>query len=373
MVECEVIGLADVRPIKTEDLPSGKVVDQTILDANGNALFEKGSFLDDFQIEGLLRAGITEIYVQEDGAGGEKPEVVIRKDIQETIDKAREADRSGVSLSADVRHRVTRGIQYLFSNSSDMNFAEETANVTGELMKALDNNNTIAVDVGTLKVSDEYTFKHSVDVATMSMVIAKKYGLDEKAVRDVGIAGLLHDVGKIKIPKEILNKPSRLTEEEFELMKKHAQFGYDMLKEKNAFNNDILMGVLQHHEKLNGGGYPNGLRGDDIHLYAKIIAVADIYDSLVTKRPYKQGFSKRDAIEMIMAMTSELDIFVMQSFFDSVILYPVDSIVTLSNGEQAKVVKNNPGFMLRPNVVGVTSGKLYKLAEDISCASIVIL
>ncbi|MBR6477463.1 MAG: HD-GYP domain-containing protein [Lachnospiraceae bacterium] len=360
--------------MRTEDLSAGTIVDQTILDANGRALFEKGSFLDDFQIEGLLRDGITEIYVQEDAEEEkEKPEVVIAKDVQETIMRVREEDRSGLNLTENLRSRVNKGIQYLFSNEANENFADETSNITEELMKALSNNNTIAIDVGTLKISDEYTFKHSVDVATMSMVIAKRYGLDEKAVRDVGIAGLLHDVGKIKIPNEILNKPSRLTEKEFELMKQHARFGYEMLKEKDAFDNSILMGVLQHHEKLNGGGYPNGLTDADIHLYAKIIAVADIYDSLVTKRSYKKGFSKRDAIEIIMAMTSELDIFVMQSFFDSVILYPVDSIVRLSNGEDAKVVKNNPGFMLRPNVVGVTSGKLYRLAEDISCASIVIV
>lgn len=366
--------MAEVHPMRTEDLSAGTIVDQTILDANGRALFEKGSFLDDFQIEGLLRDGITEIYVQEDAEEEkEKPEVVIAKDVQETIMRVREEDRSGLNLTENLRSRVNKGIQYLFSNEANENFADETSNITEELMKALSNNNTIAIDVGTLKISDEYTFKHSVDVATMSMVIAKRYGLDEKAVRDVGIAGLLHDVGKIKIPNEILNKPSRLTEKEFELMKQHARFGYEMLKEKDAFDNSILMGVLQHHEKLNGGGYPNGLTDADIHLYAKIIAVADIYDSLVTKRSYKKGFSKRDAIEIIMAMTSELDIFVMQSFFDSVILYPVDSIVRLSNGEDAKVVKNNPGFMLRPNVVGVTSGKLYRLAEDISCASIVIV
>lgn len=359
--------------MKTEDLPSGRVVDQTILDASGKALFEKGSFLDDFQIEGLIRDGITEIYVQdEEPSDKEKPEVIIDKNVQETIDRVREDDRSGINLSENVKHRVNRGMQYLFSNEASDNFASETENITGELMKALANNNTIAVDVGTLKISDEYTFKHSVDVATMAMVIAKRYGLDEKSVRDVGIAGLLHDVGKIKIPNEILNKPSRLTDEEFQVMKQHARFGYEMLKEKNGFDQSILMGVLQHHEKLNGGGYPNGLKESDIHLYAKIIAVADIFDSLVTKRSYKKGFSKREAIEMIMAMTSELDIFVMQSFLDSVILYPVDSIVSLSNGEKAKVVKNNPGFMLRPNVVGVTSGKLYRLAEDIACASIVI-
>ena len=162
-------------------------------------------------------------------------------------------------------------------------------------------------------------------------------------------------------------------EKAYELHIEGVKKGYEMLKEKNTFNDAILMGVLQHHEKLSGGGYPNGLTGDEIHLYAKIISIADIFDSLVTKRPYKQSFSKRDAIEIIMGLTSELDIFVMQSFLASVILYPVDSIVSLSNGEQAKVVKNNPGFMLRPNVVGIRSGRLYKLAEDISCASIVIL
>ena len=333
--------MAEIRPIKTEDLSSGKVVDQTIVDAAGRALFEKGSILDDFQIEGLLRAGITEIYVREDDAATEeKPETVIAKDVQETIERVREEDRSGINLTETMKQRVSKGIQYLFSSTTEENFAEATENVTEELMKALESNNTIAIDIGSLKVSDEYTFKHSVDVATMSMVIAK---------------------------------PSRLTDDEFGLMKLHAKYGYDMLKENGGFNEEILLGVLQHHEKLNGTGYPNRLTDADIHLYARIIAIADIYDSLVTRRSYKQKISKRDSIEMIMAMTSELDIFVMQSFLDSVILYPVDSIVTLSNGEQAKVVKNNPGFMLRPTVVGVQTGRVYKLAEDLSCASIVIV
>ena len=117
--------------MRTEDLPSGKVVDQTILDANGKALFEKGSFLDDFQIEGLLRDGITEIYVKDDEEPQEKPEVVIPKEVQETIDRVREEDRTGVSLSENVRIRVNKGIQYLFSNESNENFANETANITG--------------------------------------------------------------------------------------------------------------------------------------------------------------------------------------------------------------------------------------------------
>lgn len=329
--------------------------------------------MDDFQIEGLLRHGIMEIYIRE---GEEDPEeeeeIVIPQAVQNTIKKVRVADRARVQLSESVKKRVSEGIQFLYSNTANTDFAEASNNIAGELMKAVTENDAIAVDIGALKVSDEYTFKHSVDVATMAMIIAKKHGLGDEEIREVGISGLLHDMGKSKIPNEVLNKPARLTDEEFHLMKQHALFGYQILKEKNEFNDKILLGVLQHHEKLNGRGYPMGVGSEKIHLYARIISVADIYDALVTERPYKKGFSQRDAVEMIMAMTDELDIEVMKSFLGSIILYPVDSIVTLSNGEKAKVVENNPSYVLRPTVVGIRTGKIYKLAEDVECANILI-
>ena len=133
------------------------------------------------------------------------------------------------------------------------------------------------------------------------------------------------------------------------------------------------MGVLQHHEKMNGKGYPMGVSADQMHLYAKILSVVDIYDALVTERSYKKAFSQRDAVEMIMSMTQELDLDVMKSFLESMILYPVDSIVQLSNGEKAKVVENNPGYILRPTVVGIESGKIYNLGKDMKCNNIIIL
>lgn len=362
------------RSMKTRQLQAGMKIDQAIVDASGRALIERGTLLDDFQIQGLLNRGIMEIYIRE---GEEDPEeevpIVIPKAVQNTIEKVRVEDRARVNLSESVKKRVSEGIQFLYNSTYDPGFTQASDNITGELMKALEDNHAIAVDVGALKISDEYTFKHSVDVATMAMVIAKKHGLEDAMIREIGIAGLLHDVGKSKIPNEVLNKPARLTDDEFALMKQHAAFGYHILKEKNAFNDRILLGVLQHHEKLNGRGYPMGVPESKIHLYARIIAVADIYDALVTERPYKKGFSKRDAIEMIMAMTDELDIHVMQSFLGSLILYPVDSIVTLSNGEKAKVVSNNPQYPLRPTLVGIQSGKVYNLSEDIKCASILIM
>ena len=146
--------------------------------------------------------------------------------------------------------------------------------------------------------------------------------------------------------------------------------GYE--KEKNDLSNQIKMGVLQHHEKMNAKGYPMGVGADSINIFARIISVADIYDALVTERPYKKPFSPRDAVEMIMSMTEELDISIMRSFLESVILYPVGTDVELSTGESARVVENNPKYVLRPKVVGIKTGKTYDLS-DIQNASIVII
>ncbi len=205
------------------------------------------------------------------------------------------------------------------------------------------------------------------------MIVAKQHGLKENQIFEIGVAGLLHDLGKSKIPNEILNKPARLTEEEFEVMKQHSVYGYKILKEKDSVSNQVLLGVLQHHEKVNGAGYPMGVSDKQMHPFAKILSVVDIYDALVTARPYKKAFSQRDAVEMIMSMTQELDWAVMKSFMESMILYPVDSIVQLSNGEQAKVVENNSGYILRPKVVGIESGKIYDLGKDMKCNNIIIL
>jgi HD-GYP domain-containing protein (c-di-GMP phosphodiesterase class II) len=197
-------------------------------------------------------------------------------------------------------------------------------------------------------------------------------GMPKKDIHDVGVAGLLHDVGKTKIPTNILNKPGRLDDAEFEVMRHHAVYSYRIIKDHADLSDDVKMAVLQHHEKINGTGYPLAVPGDQINPYAKVLAVSDVYDALVTERPYKTAFSQREAVEMVMSMTQELDLYAMQSFLQSMILYPVDSIVELSTGERARVVHNSPPYILRPQVVGLTSGRVYDLGEDLSCASIII-
>lgn len=357
--------------VRTRQLQPGMVIDQSIVDRTGRILIARNTELDDYLIESLLKLGITSIYIRE---GEEDPEedISVAPQTLETIEKLKVPDRAKVTLNESVKKRVSEGIQYLYSNTASSEFTDAAQNIAGDLMKSIMDNDAIAVDISTLKVSDEYTFKHSVDVATMAMIVAKKHGMSEHDVHEIGISGLLHDVGKSKIPNEILNKAGRLDEDEFAFMKQHTLLGYQILKEKDTISPEITQGVLQHHEKISGLGYPIGLSGDKICPYARILSVVDVYDALVTERPYKKAFSQRDAIEIIMSMTADLDISVIESFLNSIILYPVGCTVELSNGEKARVVENDPNYILRPKVVSLKTGKVYDLAKDLSCANIII-
>lgn len=351
-------------------------IDQAVKDRLDRTLIARGTLLDSYMIAYLEKLGVAGIYIQEgeEDPQPEKPrEKKLPPEIRAKVEKLRKADPVKVNLAESVKKRVSEGIQYLYNNTESQGFSDMTNNITNELMRAINDNNAIAVDINLLKTSDEYTFKHSVDVATLAMVVAKKREMRREDIYNIGIAGLLHDMGKSKIPNEILNKPGKLDDEEFAIMKQHPLLGYAILKDKKEFTPKVSLAVLQHHEKMNGKGYPLGVSADQIIDYARILSVVDIYDALVTERPYKKPLSQRTAIEMIMSMTDELDVSVMKSFFSSVILYAVDSTVSLSNGEEARVVKNNPETVLRPVVVGLTSGKVYDLANDINCANVIII
>lgn len=358
--------------VSTRALQSGMVIDQAIVDRTGRILIARKTALDEFLIDSLRRMGVTGVYIREGEEDPEDEDNTASPQALETIEKLKVADKAKVTLSESVKSRVSQGVQYLFTDTKSPNFTDTAENVTTSLMDAIMESDAVALNIDALKVSDEYTFKHSVDVATMAMIIAKKANMPDSDIHKLGVAGLLHDVGKAQIPNEVLNKAGKLTEEEFAVMKKHALFGYNILKEKNDLPSEIMLGVLQHHEKINGKGYPLRLTAGQISPYARILAIADIYDALVTERPYKKAFSQQDALEMIMAMTDELDISYMKNFIESVILYPVDSVVKLSNGERARVVKNSPHYPMRPKVVGLKSGKVYDLLEDINCANLMI-
>ena len=151
-----------------------------------------------------------------------------------------------------------------------------------------------------LRVRDEFTYDHTLDVAAMSIALAVKLGFDSVSIREIGLAALLHDVGKLLIPKSIMFKKGRLSQKEFEVMKQHPELGYRMLRHELKLPETICLPAIQHQEMNGGGGYPRNLRGGEIHLYSQIVKIADVYDALTSERPYKMPIPQQKALGIML-------------------------------------------------------------------------
>lgn len=213
----------------------------------------------------------------------------------------------------------------------------------------------IMQEVGGLRSYDIYTYYHSLNVSVLSTVTGMCLGFSDDRLIDLGLSGALHDIGKQMVPLSILNKKGSLSEEEFNIMKLHPVCGYDYIKSHfSVFSVEVFLGILDHHEKLDGTGYPRGLTGENISLFGRIISVCDIYDALTSDRPYHKAFLPSEAVEYLYA-SKDLDKNVVRAFTHSIYAYPPGTSVQLSDGKRGIVIKNHCGYPCRP---------LIKLKED---------
>ena len=235
-----------------------------------------------------------------------------------------------------------------------------------EIVDEIRCNDSMLVETINLSSYDNYTYMHSINITVLSVVTGIALGLTNDQLRDLSQAALLHDIGKTGIQKEILNKPNHLTEEEFEEMKKHALYGYNILKENDNISSVVRNAVYSHHENEDGTGYPRGLTADKIHIFAKIIHIADVYDALTAKRIYKDALNPADALEYLMAYSGTLfDPTVLEVFIKYIAPYPVGTSVRLSTGQVALVVKNNDEFITRP-IIKLENGTIINLQKTLN-------
>ncbi len=189
-----------------------------------------------------------------------------------------------------------------------------------------------------LETQDEYTFQHTVSIGVLSMVIGEWLGHSGPELSDIAVAGTLHDIGKSQIPKDIIYKSSRLTKTEFDIMKRHPKLGLRILEYSGGYKDCIKQAVLQHHERLDGSGYPDGVGGDEQHPYAKIVAVADVYHAMTSKRPYKGKSSPYTVLEHLQESIGTLDARTVLVFIDRMLQCLAGCQVALSDGRIGDVV-----------------------------------
>lgn len=220
-----------------------------------------------------------------------------------------------------------------------------------DIVSELSHNKEVMVNMTELSSHDNYTYSHSLNVAILSILLGVGMKFNRSDLVGLGTGALLHDIGKIHISKRILGKPGPLTDEEFAIVKKHPQSGYDYITRRFNISQKHALTILDHHERFDGGGYPNGRKGMDISTYGRICAVADVYDALSSKRPYREALPVHECVEYIMAgVSTQFDPAIVDIFVSRIAPYPLGTSVRLSNGWVGLVVANYSDYSLRPKV-----------------------
>ena len=229
--------------------------------------------------------------------------------------------------------------------------AQRVGELVQDISDSVARNASALISLARLKTVDDYTYMHSVAVCAMMIALARQLGFDGEAVRAAGVAGLLHDMGKALLPPGVLSKPGKLTAAEFAIVRSHPELGHRILVSGGNASPISLDVCLHHHEKMDGTGYPEGIKGRQISLHARMGAICDVYDAITSNRPYKAGWDPAESMRKMGEWAGgHFDQVVFQAFVKSLGIYPVGSLVRLSTGRLGVVTAQTAGSLTTPMV-----------------------
>ncbi|AIF68213.1 HD-GYP domain-containing protein [Terribacillus saccharophilus] len=325
-----------MRLVSTKSVKPGSKLAQPVYNDKGSVLIQRDVELTVNIIDRLRELRYTYVYIRDDrlqdielyfSTSNEKrlkAMQVIHKSFQEI-----KKNDNGRYLTEKMTDKITSSIQEMVSN---LRPKRQTLTILSDML-----------------IYDDYIFSHSVNVALYAMAIANEMKLPVSVVEEIGFGAILHDVGKMFVPQEVLQKTGKLTDSEFKQIKEHTTKGFHYLRKMNNIPLVVAHCAYQHHERMNGSGYPRGISGSDIHLYAKIIGIADVFDAVTSNRVYRDAMLPHEGLEILFAGAGDqFDMEMVEAFKRSVAIYPTGLTVRLSDGRMGIVIRQNEDINTRP-------------------------
>lgn len=323
-----------MRLVNTRYVQEGSVLARPVINSAGRILLQSGVRVTDSYIKRLITMGYDVVFIQDDRL----------EDVE-----------FHMSITGQTREVAYKTIQHVSNYiESGMQGSLVVAKVRSSIQQMINDllfSTDILGNLSNIQGYDDYTFHHSVNTTIIALVLGIASGYSEQKLIELGMGVLMHDIGKIEIPEEILNKKTPLTEEEFGEIKLHTTNGFNILRKNKDFSLLSAHVAFQHQEKWNGTGYPRGLKGSEIHEYGRLAAVADVYEALTSKRVYRKAIEPNEAYEYIVSQAdTHFEPRLLEVFKKHISVYPSGTGVVLSNGQRGNVVKQNRAFPNRPIV-----------------------
>ncbi|MBU8905339.1 HD-GYP domain-containing protein [Desertibacillus haloalkaliphilus] len=331
-----------MRLVSLDRCEPGIKLGKSIYNENGKVLLTEGTELTKKFIKKLKKCNVTTIYIEdEESVGIEVVEAIPAELRWEAVNKITEGFKTIAELDSHRSNiqgmmksgRIIRSFQKIFKDIlNDLSENQRTLNL-----------------LATTKIHENYVYNHSLNVSIYACQLALENGLPLRNIEEIGLGAMLHDFGKVFVPREILNKPEKLTKEEYEQVKLHCEKGFETLRKVHEIPLPVAHCALQHHERMDGLGYPRGLKEDQIHKYAKILSVVDVFDAVTSSRVYRPAMLPHKGLEILFAGSgTQFDRKQVQLFTNCIAIYPQGLTVKLNDGRVGIVSKYNFGSAGRP-------------------------